>query len=96
MGVIIAYICKKQVDTALHSNGSEVRSLFSCVLHSGHIRKRFADFGIKIDGSILTVEDNQATIKEVLKDRLSTAVRHLDVLITYLHEQYLRKSFVPF
>mmetsp|Transcript_54738 Transcript_54738/g.65986 ORF Transcript_54738/g.65986 Transcript_54738/m.65986 type:complete len:118 (-) Transcript_54738:493-846(-) len=82
MGVIIAWIVKKQPDTLLHSNGSEVRSLFASVLHSNIIRKRFADIGYPIKGGVPTAEDNQSTIKEVLKDRLTPAVRHIDVLIT--------------
>lgn len=93
--IIVAWETKKQVDTALHSNGAEVRSLFSCVLGTNNIRKRYADFGERSNGPIPIAKDNQATITEVLKDRLTASVRHLDVLITYLHEQKLRRAFTP-
>ena len=33
----------------------------------------------------ITYEDNQATIAQVNQDRITPQVRHLDVLITWLH-----------
>ena len=41
------------------------------------------------------MEDNQATLKQVLNDRITHQVRHLDVLITWLHEHSLRGTFTP-
>ena len=38
-------------------------------------------------------EDNKATIKRVLVDRITPQVRPLDVLITALHELHIRKIF---
>ena len=45
MGVGVAWIFKKQVDTDLHSNGFEVRSLFSSVLKSSVLSKTYTDLG---------------------------------------------------
>ena len=40
-------------------------------------------------------EDNQATISQVMQDRLTPNVRHLGVLITWLHEHYNKGTFIP-
>ena len=41
------------------------------------------------------MEDNQATLNQVLNNRITHQVRHLDVLITWLHEHSLCGTFVP-
>ena len=40
-------------------------------------------------------EDNAATIAQVLRDRITPRTKHLDILITWLHEQYSQERFVP-
>ena len=35
-------------------------------------------------------EDNNATIAQVLRDRLIPRTKHLDIIVTWLHEQYSR------
>ena len=40
-------------------------------------------------------EDNSATISQVLKDRLTPNVKHLDMKILWLHQQKLFGVFLP-
>jgi len=91
--VAVSWKCKKQTQTALHSNGAEIRALQSGVKTTLHIRQFMATIGHPITHPTPTYEDNQATIHQVLQDRLTPQVRHLDVLITWLHEQYIRGSY---
>ena len=52
-----------------------------------------ASIGFPLSKPTPTYEDNQATIKQVLKDRITPEARPLDVLITGLHEHKLRGTF---
>ena len=53
----------------------------------------FRSFGYPIGPPSKIYEDNQATIKIVLADIITTQTRPLDVLITAIHELHLRNFF---
>ena len=40
-------------------------------------------------------EDNQATIAQVLNDRLTPRVRHNDVLVDFINDQFSRERLTP-
>ena len=40
-------------------------------------------------------EDNQATIAQVLNDRLTPRVRHIDVLVAFVNDQFSRERLTP-
>ena len=42
------------------------------------------------------MEDNQATIIQIKKDRLNPHIRQLDIVLIWLHYQYIRGTFIPF
>ena len=42
------------------------------------------------------MEDNQATIIQIKKDRLNPHIRQLDIVLIWLHYQYIRGTFLPF
>ena len=94
-GVAVSWTCKKQTETALHSNGAEIRALATGVKQTIGIRQFFTNLGISISDPTPTHEDNMATIQQVIKDRLTPQVRHLDVLITWLSDQHNKGIFKP-
>ena len=42
-------------------------------------------------GPTPTFEDNKATIAQVIKDRLTSRIRHIDVLVAWINEQFVRE-----
>ena len=54
-----------------------------------------ASAGHPITNPTIAYEDNSATISQVLKDRLTPQVKHLDLKVTWLHQQKLLEVFVP-
>ena len=91
--VLVAWFLKKQTSTALHSNHSELETLLLCVKKTLYIRRILYCLGYPQLDPTDIYEDNQATIAEVINDRLTPQVRHLDVKITWLHEQFIRSVF---
>ena len=86
-------MCKKQSETALHSNHAEMLSLLAAVKKTIEIRRLLLQLGhAQLQPTIIN-EDNQPLITEVTHGRITPNVRHLDVPLAYLHEQYLRKIF---
>ena len=61
------------------------------VLDQNWIRDFFRPIGYPIGPPSKIYEDNQATIKTVLADIITTQSRPLDVLITAIHELHIRK-----
>ena len=92
-GVAIDWKAKKQQRVAEHTNGSEVRALFQGVKQTYCLRNFMLSIGFPICQPTPTYEDNQATIKQVLKDRITPQARPIDVLITSLHEHHARGTF---
>ena len=43
----------------------------------------------------IAYKDNSATISQVLKDRLTPQVKHLDLKVTFLHQHKLLETFKP-
>lgn len=42
-----------------------------------------------------TFEDNAATIKHILNDCITSQVKHIAVLVSWLNEQFCRDKIVP-
>ena len=84
---------KKQPHVAEHINGSEIRALFHGVKNTFCIHNFLLSIGSPISRPTPTYEDNQATIKQVLKDRLTPQECPVDVLVCSLHEHQLRGTF---
>ena len=57
------------------------------------IRRWMTSMGRPLPTPTPIFEDNQATIAQVLKDRLTPNIKHLDIPVTYLHELYIRGVF---
>jgi len=91
--VLISWGCKKQPVTALHSTGAEVTSLH----HGGQKSKILYSFldsiGLPLSGPCLLFEDNQGTIKLIRTNRLTDTVRHHDVKLAWLNENFLTGTF---
>ena len=92
-GVAIDWICKKQPLVAEHSNGSEIRSLFTGVRRTYCIRTYLAMIGFTISAPTPTFEDNAETIVQVTKNIIAPQERPVDIMITSLHEHKNRGTF---
>ena len=89
--VIVAWICKKQIGVSLHSNNSELASLLVCVKKTVAIRHLLHCLGYPQLAPTIISEHNQATIAEVTNNCLTPQVHHLDTMITWLHENFIKK-----
>ena len=49
-----------------------------------------------LSGPTLIMENNQSTIIHMKKDRFTPRIRQLDIVLTWLHYQYIRGIFLPF
>ena len=85
----------KQTETATGTNSSELCALFKCTKETARNRRWLQSIGRGLDHPTPTAEDNAATITQVLKDRLTPEVKHLDVMVCWLHEQYKKHIFYP-
>lgn len=94
-GTAVLWSSRKQIETSLHPNGDDIRALQTGVKQALQIRLLLANLSIDISEPTIVHEDNHATIQQVLKDRLTPQIKHLDVLITWLHEHHLKGTFVP-
>ena len=93
LDVCVHWICKKHVTTCLHSNHSELTTILQqhnttlLLCHFLHV------LGHPQQNPTILHCDNQPAITEIIKDHLASQVRHLDVMITYLHEHYILGYF---
>jgi hypothetical protein len=88
-GVVVAWSCKKQALSTLHSTGSEIISLTTGVKKTIHIRDFTYSVGYPMGDPTATMEDNQKTIKCVCASRLQTNTGHLATRISWLNKQYV-------
>ena len=94
-GTIFDWICSKQNMTADCTNGSKIRALHLCVRRIIVHRRFLMSAGHPIQGPTIAYEDNSATITQVLKDRLTPQVKHMDLKVTWMHQQKLIGIFTP-
>lgn len=88
--------CHKQTMTADCTNGSELRALHSGVRQIIVSCRFLASGGFPVGPPTRAFEDNSATISQILKDCLTPQVKHLDLKVTWLHQQKLIGIFHPF
>ncbi len=87
-GVVVSWSCKKQIQTALHSTGSEITALHHGAFKTVLLRSFLQSIGIYLNTPTPTYEDNQGTIKLVRTHRLTDTVRHYAVKIAWLNENF--------
>ena len=75
-----------QTEVALHTNGSEIRAFFTEVKRTKMFRRFFESLGRTIKGQTPSYEDNDATIHQIQADKLRPRIKHLDIMMTWLHE----------
>ena len=93
--VAFASQCVKQADIAASTNDSEIRSMFHATKRTLLYRSILRSMGMTQDVPTPTHEDNAAAISQVMSDRLTPRVKHIDTLISFLNEQYSRQRIVP-
>jgi hypothetical protein len=84
-GVIVAWKCKKQSISTLHSTGSEITSLTSGVKKTNHMRDFMSSLGYPVAGATPTLEDSQGTICDIKTSRIHDNTRHLATKISWLN-----------
>jgi len=92
-GVIVSRSCKKQPVTTLHSSGAELTSLHQAGFKSSLLQSFLSSIGRSLLAPAVIFEDNQGTIKLIRMQRLTDTVRHHDVKLAWLNENFLRGTF---
>ena len=90
---LVHWLCKKQAMVGLSSNHTEMMTLVQSVRTTTILRRKLFQLGFPQLGPTITHEDNQPLIDEVLNHKITSNVRHLDVPLSYLQEQYRRQLF---
>ena len=91
--VAVAWLSKKQVQVSECTNSAEIRALFTMAKRTEIFRRWMTSMGRPIKDPTPIYEDNKATIAQVMKDRLTPNIKHVDVPICYLHELFLNGIF---
>ena len=86
---------KKQPDTSTSTTDAEIRSLYQTAKRTVSYCRLLLSIGRSHPNPTPIFEDNNATIAQVLRDRLTPRTKYLDILVTWLHEQYSRQRIVP-
>jgi len=92
-GVLVSWSCKKQPVTSLHSSGAELTSLHRAGFKSSLLQTFLQAIGNPLSSPAVLFEDNQGTIKLIRTQRLMDTVRHFDVKLAWLNENFLRGTF---
>jgi len=92
-GVLVSWSCKKQPVTSLHSSGAELTSLHRAGFKSSLLQTFLQAIGNPLSSPAVLFEDNQGTIKLIRTQRLTDTVRHFDVKLAWLNENFLRGTF---
>ena len=79
----------------LSSNHTEMLTLLQAVKTTNVMRRLLQQLGYPQIGPTDIAEDNQPLITEVTHSRITPGIRHLDVPIAFLQEQFQRHSFKP-
>ena len=85
----IDWCARKKSETPRIISNAETRAIYTGVLDQKCIREFFRSIGYTIWPSSKLYEDNQATIKRVMADRITLKARPIGVLITDLHELHI-------
>jgi len=51
-------------------------------------RRFFESLGRIINGPAILYEDNNAAIQQIQAEKLTSRIKHLDIMMTWLHEQH--------
>ena len=76
------------------TNSTEIKSLFKGTKKTKIFRRFMESMGRPLTHPSPTYEDNNATISQILKDRLTPRIKHLDIPMTILHEDHQREICV--
>ena len=93
--VAVASQCVKQPEPGASTNDAEVRSLYQATRRTLAYRSILASLGQPQQYPTPTFEDNAATIAQVLNDKLTPRVKHIDLLLKWLNNQFSRERMTP-
>ena len=94
-GTAVAWGSHKQTVPGTCTNITETTSIYKGVKRTLEIRRFLESMNDGVSGPTPIFEDNQATIVQIKKDRLAPHIRQLDMVLAWLHYQYVRGTFSP-
>jgi len=95
-GTGIAWGAHTQPVPDICTNITETTSIYKGVKKTLEIRRFLESMNDSVSGPTSIMEDNQATIIQIKKDCLTPRIRQLDIVLTWVHYQYIRGTFLPF
>ena len=92
----VAYAWKvvKQPGVAHHTNEAEICAFFTGIKRTKVFRRFLESLGKPVNGPIPSYEDNNTAIQQIKADELTTQVKHLDTMMSWLHEQHTIGTYV--
>ena len=69
-------------------------AFYSGVKRTIVVRRFFESLGKAIQSPTISYEDNNAAIQQIQARQLTLKVKHLDIMITWLHEQHSDEKYV--
>ena len=94
-GTAVAWGSHKQAVPGTCTNITETTAIFKGVKRTLETRRFLESMNEGDPSPTPIMEDNQATITQIKKDRLTPRVKQLDIIITWLHYHYNRGTFIP-
>ena len=88
-GAAVTWGAHKQTVPSTCIKITETTSIYKGVMITLEIRRFLKSMNGSVPGPTQIIEDNQATIIQIKKDRLTPHIRQLDILLTWLHYQYI-------
>ena len=76
------------------TNDSEIKAIFKGTKKTKIFRRFLESVGRPLTHPTPTYEDNDATISQILKERLTPRIKHLGIPMTVLHEDHQRGVYV--
>ena len=75
-------------------NITETTSIYKSVMITLELRRFLESMNDSVFGPTQIIEDNQVTIIQIKKDRITPRIRQLDIVLTWLRCQYVRGVFI--
>ena len=89
-----AWKIQKQGGVTHHTNGLEIRACFTGIKRTKIFRRFLESMGRPIKGPTPAYEDNNADTQQIHADKLTSSVKHTNIMMSWLHEQHVIGTYV--
>ena len=90
----VAWGSHKQTVPITYTNITKTTSVYKTIKRTLEIRRFLESMNDRVSGLTRTMEDNQSTITQIKKDILTPHIHQVDIVLTWLHYQYIRGIFM--